>query len=291
MKWTIPAVSLSILVSLFTVISVNGCATGQTRHATSTVDYLYPNTKDPIVTPDIPVLTLPMRVGIAFVPGDGGGNYGRGLMGPRNQSFILTEKKKMDLMQEVANHFKKYPYVKDIELIPSAYLTARGSFANLDQIRTMYGIDVIVLLSYDQAQFTDEGMLSLTYWTIVGAYVIPGERNDTHTMLDAVVYDIKSRKMLFRAPGTHHIKGKATLVNLSEKLRADSETGFNEAAKSMIANLDQQLVLFKEKVKERPAEYKVVRTSGYSGGGSFDLTALAMVLGLGGYFLWKRRRA
>lgn len=291
MKWTIPAVSLSFLVSLFTVISVNGCATGQTRHATSTVDYLYPNTKDPIVTPDIPVLTLPMRVGIAFVPGDGGGNYGRGLMSVRNQSFILTEKKKMDLMQEVANHFKKYPYVKDIEMIPSAYLTARGSFANLDQIRTMYGVDVIVLLSYDQVQFTDEGMLSLTYWTIVGAYVIPGERNDTHTMLDAVVYDIKSRKMLFRAPGTNHIKGKATLVNLSEKLRADSETGFNEAAKVMVANLDQQLALFKEKVKERPAEYKVVHTSGYSGGGSFDLMALAMVLALGGYFLWKRRRA
>jgi len=291
MKWTIPAVSLSILVALFTVVSVTGCATGQTRHATSTVDYLYPNTKDPIVTPDIPVLTLPMRVGIAFVPGDGGGNYGRRLLTVRNQSFILTEKKKTDLMQEVANHFKKYPYVKDIEIIPSAYLTHRGSFANLDQIRTMYGIDVIVLLSYDQVQFTDEGMLSLTYWTIVGAYVIPGEKNDTHTMLDAVVYDIKSRKMLFRAPGTNNIKGKATLVNLSEKLRANSEEGFNEAAKSMITNLDQQLALFKEKVKERPAEYKVVHSPGYSGGGSFDLMALVMVLGLGGFFLWKRRRA
>ena len=291
MKRTIPAGSPSILVSLFTGVAVTGCATGQTRHATSTVDYLYPNTKDPIVTPAIPVLTLPMRVGIAFVPGDGGGNYGRGLLAVRNQSFILTEKKKMDLMQEVANHFKKYPYVKDIELIPSAYLTSRGSFANLDQLRTMYGIDVVVLLSYDQVQFTDEGMLSFTYWTIIGAYVVPGERNDTHTMLDAVVYDIKSRKMLFRAPGTHHIKGKATLVNLSEKLRANSEEGFNEAAKSMITNLDQQLAVFKEKVKERPEEYKVVRTSSYSGGGSVDLLVLAMVFGLGGFFLWKRRRA
>lgn len=291
MKWTIPAVSFSILVPLFIAISVTSCATGQTRHATSTVDYLYPNTKDPIVTPAIPVLTLPMRVGIAFVPGDGGGNYGGGLLTVHKQSFILTEKKKMDLMQEVANHFKKYPYVKDIELIPSAYLTTHGSFANLDQLRSMYGIDVVVLLSYDQVQFTDEGMLSFTYWTIIGAYVVPGERNDTHTMLDAVVYDIKSRKMLFRAPGTHHIKGKSTLVNLSEKLRANSEEGFNEAAKSMITNLDQQLVVFEVKVKERPEEYQVVKTSGYSGGGSLDLLALLMVLGLGGFFLCERRRA
>ena len=290
MKRTISAVSLSILVALIAVTVVTGCATGKTHHATSTVDYLYPNTKDPIVTPGIPVLTLPMRVGIAFVPGDGGGSYGRGILG-KSSSFVLTEKKKMDLMQEVANHFKKYAYVKEIELIPSAYLTPRGSFSNLDQIRTMYEVDVIALLSYDQVQFTDEGLLSLTYWTIVGAYVIPGEKNDTHTMLDAVVYDIKSRKMLFRAPGTNNIKGKATLVNLSEKLRANSEEGFNEAAKSMITNLDQQLALFKEKVKERPAEYKVVHSPGYSGGGSFDLMALVMVLGLGGFFLWKRRRA
>jgi rhombotail lipoprotein len=291
MKRTSATRSLFVFVALFTVVSITGCATGQTRHATSTVDFLYPNTKDPIVTPDVPVLTLPMRVGIAFVPGDGGGNYGRGLMAVRSQSFILTEKKKTDLMQEVAKHFKKYPYVKDIEIIPSAYLTPRGSFTNLDQIRTMYGVDVIVLLSYDQVQFTDEGMLSLTYWTIVGAYVIPGEKNDTHTMLDAVVYDIKSRKMLFRAPGTNHIKGKATLVNLSEELRANSEAGFNGAAKEMITNLDQQLASFKEKVKERPAEYKVVHSPGYSGGGSFDLITLAMLVGLGGYFLWMRRRA
>lgn len=291
MKRTSATRSLFVFVALFTVVSITGCATGQTRHATSTVDFLYPNTKDPIVTPAVPVLTLPMRVGIAFVPGDGGGNYGRGLMTVRGQSFILTEKKKTDLMQEVAKHFKKYPYVKDIEIIPSAYLTPRGSFTNLDQIRTMYGVDVIVLLSYDQVQFTDEGMLSLTYWTIVGAYVVPGEKNDTHTMLDAVVYDIKSRKMLFRAPGTNHIKGKATLVNLSEELRANSEAGFNGAAKEMITNLDQQLASFKEKVKERPAEYKVVHSPGYSGGGSFDLITLAMLVGLGGYFLWMRRRA
>lgn len=286
-----PAVTISFFAVLSAVVTLVGCATGQTRHATSTVEYLYPNTKDPIVTPGIPVLTLPMRVGIAFVPGSGGGNYGRGMMVARNQSFVLTEKKKMDLMQEVANHFKKYPYVKDIELIPSAYLTPRGSFANLDQIRTMYGIDVIALLSYDQVQFTDEGLLSLTYWTLVGAYIIPGEKNDTHTMLDAVVYDIKSRKMLFRAPGTNHIKGKATLVNLSERLREDSEKGFDEASKNMIVNLDQQLAVFKEKVKERPTEYKVVHSPGYSGGGSFDPIWLVALLALGGIFLWKRRSA
>jgi rhombotail lipoprotein len=90
----------------------------------------------------------------------------------------------------------------------------------------MYNVDVVALLSYDQAQFTDEGALSLTYLTIVGAYLVPAEKNDTHTMLDAVVYDIRSRKMLFRAPGTSQIKGHATLMNLSEQRRKDSDAGF-----------------------------------------------------------------
>jgi len=290
MKRTYAILSLPILASLLAAAMIVGCVTGGTHNATSVVDYLYPNTKDPVVAPGVPVLTLPMRVGIAFVPGDEGGKYGSGYMRP-GRGFVLTEKKKMDLMQEAANHFKKYPFVKEIEIIPSAYLTPRGSFANLEQIRTMYGVDVIALLSYDQVQFTDEGMLSLTYWTIVGAYVIPGEKNDTHTMLDAVVYDIQSRKMLFRAPGTSHIKGRATPVNLSEQLRADSEAGLNEASKEMIVNLDQQLAIFKEKVKERPTEYKVVQAPGYSGGGSIDLITLVMLAGLGGYFLWMRRRA
>jgi rhombotail lipoprotein len=265
------------------MLGLGGCATSRERHnAASVVDFLYPDTRDPVVTPGIPVLTLPLRVGIAFVPSAGYGNS------------MLTEKRKLDLMQQVADHFKKYAYVKDIELIPSAYLKQRGGFANLEQIRTMYGVDVIALVSYDQIQFTDQDFLSLTYWTIVGAYVVPGEKNDTHTMLDTVVVDIKSRKMLFRAPGTHHVKGRATLVNLSEQLRLDSDTSFGEAAKQMIANLDQQLTLFKDKVKERPDEYKVVRTAEYqsrTGGGSLDVFWLAFVSALGGGFLWLRRRA
>ena len=258
---------IACLASLPIIALMSGCsvATGSTKHVTSTVDYLYPNMNDPIVKPGIPVLALPLHVGIAFVPGEGGGNYGRGLPkfnvhSPASDSvFVLTEQKKTALMQEVADHFRTYAFVKAIEIIPSAELTPRGSFADLDRIRTMHGVDVIALLSYDQAQFTDEGLLSLTYWTIVGAYVIPGEKNDTHTMLDAVIYDIKSRKMLFRAPGTSHIKGSATPTNLSEQLRADSDKGFTEAAKSMIINLDEQLARFKEKVKENPTEYKVIK--------------------------------
>jgi rhombotail lipoprotein len=88
------------------------------------------------------------------------------------------------------------------------------------------------------------------------------------------------------------VKGSATLVNLSEQLRVDSEAGFNKATAAMIANLDTQLVAFQEKVKQRPEEYRVVQTSSGSsrGGGMLDLLTLALLAVLGGGYLWLRRR-
>lgn len=266
--------------ALLACIIFAGCAYQTKRHHSSSVyEYLYSDKKGHIETPGIPLLSLPLRVGIAFVPETEGGHHN------------LTEIDKINLMNEVSKHFKKYNFVKDIELIPSAYLTEKGGFTNLDQIHTMYGVDVITLISYDQTQFTDEGLASIFYWTIIGAYIVPGEKNDTHTMVDAVVYDIQSRKMLFRAPGISHIKGLATPVNQTEELRADSLKGFQEASTDAINNLDIQLELFKEKVKEMPEEYKVVHKAGYTGGGSLDKSFLIMFLILGLYWAlmkWKR---
>jgi rhombotail lipoprotein len=255
--------SRQFLIVLMAVLAMSmaGCVSHTERHtAASVVDFLYPDVKDPVVAPGIPVLNLPLRVGIAFVPGAAYGS-------------ALTEQKKMDLMKQVASRFKSYPFIKDIELIPTAYLRTKGGFPNLEQIRTMYGVDVVALISYDQVQFTDQGLLGLTYWTIVGAYVVPGEKNDTQTMLDTVVVDISSKKMLFRAPGMDHVNGHSTPVNLSEQLRIDSEASFAKAATQMIDNLDLQLTAFKDKVKEHPDDFKVVRTAEYqarTGGGSLD---------------------
>jgi len=267
---------LSTLIMFVAVYGMlTGCATTKSRHYSSNVvQYLYPNQRQHVETPQIPLLSLPLKVGIAFVP--------ETMATP----LTLTEMNKVDLMNEVSTHFKKYDFVKSIEIISSPYLTRNGSFANLDQIRTMFGVDVIALLSYDQTRFTDEGFASITYWTIIGAYLIPGEKNDTHTMVDATVYDIKSRKMLFRAPGTSHIKSLATPVNLSEQVRKDSLSGFKLASKELVVNLEQQLRLFKEKVKEAPQDYQVIHKPGYTGGGSLDLYFLILITLLGGLRLW-----
>lgn len=202
------------------------------------------------------------------------------------------EKAKMALLEEMSTQFKQYPFIKSIELIPTAYLRPNGSFTNLDQIRTMFGVDIIALVSYDQLQFTDHGFLSLSYWTLVGAYVVRGEKNDSNTMMDTAVYDIRSRKLLFRAPGISQIKASATPVNLSEQLRRNSQDGFDEAAQMMAANLREELEKFKETVKSSPEEFKVVRKPGYSGGtgaGSVDAMMVVMLVSLAGFRVWTRR--
>jgi rhombotail lipoprotein len=213
-------------------------------------------------------------VGIAFVPEDNERNA-------YQSSGPLSESQRVTLINEVSASFKKLPFVKAIEVIPSAYLRPKGSFANLDQLQSMFDVDVVALLSYDQVQFTDEGLLSLTYWTLIGAYVVQGEKNDTQTMLDAAVYDIKSRKLLLRAPGTSRVKHSATPINLSEELRRDREQGFEIAATNLVANFHQELAMFHERVKKTPEEIKIVRPAGYKGGGSLGIMEIMLVAVLG----------
>lgn len=266
-----------------------GCETfGVARHhrANSLYAYLYSDQAGHVDAPAIPKLSLPLRVGIAFVPAGGGGRGGNYFP----QDEVFSENDKARLMQRISEQFKPFPFVKSIEIIPTAYLTPGGGFANLDQLRTIYGIDVIALLSYDQVQFTDEGILSLTYWTIVGAYVVPGEKNETKTMLDAAVYDINSRTLLFRAPGLSSVKSSATPVNLSQELRENSGLGFEDAATNLVAGLKIQLEEFKERVKQSPTEYQIEYKPGYKAAGAFDLTGVVCVGGLGATFLWMRRK-
>ncbi|MDB6028756.1 MAG: rhombotarget lipoprotein [Verrucomicrobiales bacterium] len=251
------------------------------HQANNLFQYLYPNKGEHIDTPSIPVLSLPLRVGIAFVPDCA--HSGNSQLAP------LSESKKMELMKEVSKDFKAMPFVKSIELIPTTYLAPEGGFANLDQLRTMYDIDVITLISYDQVQFTDHSLWSVSYWTVVGLYVVQGERNETRTMLDAAVYDIASRKMLFRGPGISNIKASATPFNLERELRENSEKGFASASTNLVTAIHTQLDEFRDRVRSSPEEYKIVHKKGYTGGGSMGSAELSLLACAGLSFLCLRR--
>lgn len=249
---------------------LGGCVGYQHTNAnkTSLVEFLYPERSGFVEVTGIPQLTLPLRVGVAYTPST------------RMDLQSFTEREKTLLAERVISEFDALEFVDSLTLIPSDYLRSGGGFSNLDQLQQLFGVDVIVLLSYDQSIVTSRDFAALTYWTIVGAYIIPGEKNDTQTLLDAAVYHINSRKLLFRAPGTSIVKSRDTLINNSEKVRANSVEGFKLASEDLTKNLGEELENFKARVKEQPEQYRVSLRSGYSGSGSTEGLFLLLVFGM-----------
>jgi rhombotail lipoprotein len=261
-----PLLWVSLLLGAAVVTGCFSYGPSKQSRGTSVMRYLYPKNQNHTEEPGVPVLKLPLRVGVAFVPVDAKADT----YYVRNGEGDFPEAKKAELLKKVGEGFKGLPYVKGIEIIPSTYLRPAGGFENLEQVKSMFNVDVVVLVAYDQVQFTDEGLLSLSYWTIVGSYVVKGQKNDTQTLMEAVVYDVDSRRLLFRAPGTSRVQARATPVNLSEELRKDSAQGFDEATTQMVANLQTELKAFNERVKQAPEDVKIVHRPGYSGGGSWE---------------------
>jgi rhombotail lipoprotein len=268
-------VNWSIRISLPALLfAVSGCASmlgspSSSKHAGSVVDYLYPDaTAAPQMQPEITRLHPPVRVGVAFVPGS---TYGAG----------PSEAEKTQLLEQVKESFSKYGYIGSIELIPSSYLRARGGFENLDQVSRMFNVEVIALVSYDQIQFNDTNSLAVLYWTIVGAYVIHGDKYDVQTLVDTSVFDVASRKLLFRAPGSSEIKGAASMAGFSEHSRAAQGQGYQKAVDRMIPALHAELGGFKERIKTDVA-FKVENKPGYGGAGDFGWLGLILALGLCG---------
>ena len=259
------------LITLATVsaLLLAGCTSlwRQNRHqASSVVQFLYPGKDQPFIQPSIPTLRLPLRVGVAFVPSvqaQGNQNY-------RTFDGSFSEAQKTNLMRDVAAQFKALPFVQSIELVPTTYLRPGGSFENLDQLRAIMGIDVIALISYDQAQSSGDTGWGFAYWTIVGAYVVPAQKNATYTLMEAVVYDIPSRSLLFRAPGVSTVTAHATLVRNETDLRANSAESYTVAAKDLTLHLQQELDAFKVRAKEEPESIKIEHKPGYSGAGSLE---------------------
>ncbi len=270
---------IPLIAPLCAALLLSGCASwmeqGSKIQRGSVVEYLYPKGEEPTLKPATPELHLPLRVGIAFVPGERFGD--------------LTEAERNQLLNRVRTAFANRPYISAIEVIPTPYLRARGGFDNLQQAARMFNVEVVALLSYDQVQFNDSSRLSLLYWTIVGAYLVNGDQYDVNTLVDAAVFDVSSRQLLFRAPGTSQIKGSSPMVKFSEASRAARGEGFRQAVDNLIPQLDLQLENFKVRVKEEKVA-RITEKPGYDrrGGGDGGLAGLGLI-GLAA--LWRLRRA
>jgi rhombotail lipoprotein len=246
-----------------------GSGRTRTGASSSVVDFLYPEGQEPPKpTDEVPSMTLPLTVGLAFVPGRGTA------LGP------LSESQKLALLEQVRAKFTSEDYVTDIVVVPETYLTGSYGFDVLDRAARMYRLDVMALVSYDQLSTSSEKKSSFWYWTVVGAYLVEGTRNEVQTLVDTAVFDISSRTLLFRAAGTDRAVKDATMVESPQQLRTTQAASFERAMGDMTVNLQRELETFKVRVKEQKAPVRVVSREGGTGGGGawgFGLIGLALL--------------
>lgn len=259
-----------LLAILLIPALMGGCSsfwnlTGETRVGVSSslVDYLYPKGEvPPDVQDGIPYLELPLRVGVAFVPGQGG--------------RAITEATRMQLLENVKAQFSDRDYIEHIEVIPDTYLRSSKGIGGMQQVARLYGVDVMALVSYDQVAVSEDNPSSLLYWTIVGAYAIKATSNEVQTFVDTAVFDVKTARLLFRAPGLDTMSDRSTLVESGEVVRKARAASFAAAMEAMTQNLATELDRFRERVREDATVAEVKWKPG-SGGGSVGWLMLALL--------------
>ncbi|RUO32802.1 rhombotarget lipoprotein [Aliidiomarina sanyensis] len=223
MKAGIKLVILLLVTALISACSAIFADTShQSAHSSSLVDFLYPKEQDRVAhSPEIPTLNLPLRVGIAFVPS-------------RNHWYeAIPQRRQLELLNMVRQEFIQQDYIDHIELIPSTYLEGREGWNTVDQLARLYGFDVIALVSYDQVRTTSDRSSSILYWTIYGLYTVKGTENETQTFVDTAVFDVKTRSMLFRAPGTSSSSTRSTAMAASTSMRQQAHEDFELAVVEM----------------------------------------------------------
>jgi rhombotail lipoprotein len=245
--------------------------------SSSLVEFLYPEGNEPPPVEDtIPTLELPLRIGLAFVPS-----------ATQAEMTFLSEATKTSLLERVRQQFLDRDYIAEIEVIPETYMRAGTGFTSLQQVSRIYNLDVMALVSYDQVVASDDTTSSFLYWTIIGAYLVEGSKNDIQTFVDTAVFDIPTRQLLFRAPGIDTLSSRSTLIESAEELRESRTASFSHAIDDMSENLVVELNKFEFRIQNEPAVAEVIHQSGGSGGGGSTSPLICLILSA--TLFWRRR--
>jgi rhombotail lipoprotein len=252
------------------------------RHAqqasTPLVEFLYGDGEVP-VTDAQPELHLPIRVALSFLPRAGGPSAFQA--GAIDREKVLTA---------IRENFRTLPYVTEIIIVPDYYLKGGNGdgLMQIEQLARLFHFDLLALVSYDQIQNTYQNERSLAYLTIVGAYLVRGDRKETHTLLDLAVIDPASRGLVLRAGGVSVLKESATPLDATRRGAAQSSRGFELATSELVANFSRELTDFEQRVRNGTAPVKVVRQASKSGGGALDPLLLICLIAI---LAWRGMRS
>jgi rhombotail lipoprotein len=278
---------LKRLAPLLVCLSLSACACdGSVRtvqRQSSLATYLYAGNEPTGTVVQKKPLILPIKVGVTFVPADG-----------KHLDIPETTKKQVidSVRSQLAAHKK---YVTAAYAIPSTYLRPQGGVVELEQVAREFDVDVIVLMAANQFQKHERNSLAAFLdITIIGGFIIPGNTVDTNTVLEAVVYHVPSRALIFRADGSDEKTSRATQFASSGAAQKDTVSSIEDATKKLVAALAESLVKFEQFDATKAAEIRPMgttpsgedtsrenywgRVNEYktTGGGSFDAAWIVM---------------
>jgi rhombotail lipoprotein len=156
----------------------------------------------------------------------------------------------------------------------------------LQGVQRLYDVDLMALVSYDQQLHEDNNQWSLGYLTIVGAFVLNGDRHDLSTLVDLAVVDPSSRALVLRAGGWDVRHGSSTLINEDHDSYDASIKSFSAATDQMIDRFDAELTRFEGDVRAGKANVRIVHKSnsatadsaqGHGGGGTLGWAWVALL--------------
>ncbi len=252
-----------IIVLLISLLLCTGCAYGINAHSvqkqSNLATFLFGGSDPQHPAPKTP-LKLPAKVGVAFVPGD-----------PASANIPEVTKKEVieSVRSQLARHTK---YVAVAYNIPSTYLSPKGGVNNLEQVARQFDVDVIVILGVNQFQKHERNPLAAFMdITIIGQFLIPGNTVDTSTVLEAAVYHVPSRALIFRTDGTDEKSSRSTYFSSSQSAQNDAVSSIEDASKKLVVSIADALVGFERFDTSKATEIKPIATNpDKAGGGQED---------------------
>lgn len=159
-------------------------------------------------------LNFPASVSILFVPSKQ--EY-------RSVPYTTLHKAAQELKKQLLSNPK---YISSVTVIQADDATSKIS---LEDIRSSYATDIVIILSYQQDQRNKQsGVAGLLDITVVGAFIIPGVETKTITLIDAKVIHIPNKALIFRTNATdEHSKYSST--------HSEQSTAEDESINSIIA--------------------------------------------------------
>jgi rhombotail lipoprotein len=220
--------NLGLLTLVLLAVALSGCAhNGQVRESSSmSLDKVIESAKDSRIAPDKSPLVFPASVAILMVPGDG--------QVPETVLYQAAEGLKQQLLEN-----KKY--IGSVSIVSTFDVNKKMT---LEQVRASYAADVVILIFYHQDQRTmQSGPAALLDAAIVPAFVVPGVKVHTATLIEGVVAHIPSNAVIFRTSGHEDRNSYSTSYSVENVGAAASVDSFNAAmvdfGKSLSNTLDQ----------------------------------------------------